>query len=201
MDVDLHGPQFPTLSSASKRERAPSPEAPDKTPRTSQDHHSSPEQYTKASFLLRAVAGTKIFNNPSKVSHALHHSPLGKYILEGETRSLGNGSALIVAVWEHMLPKVPFLLEGSFQLGDWEVHCRRAERDGDDTQYARVGPLADDADLSEIRAHFRAFDGDEVVDFAWIPAHHLPRSTTGKWLRLKVRGSLPKKVSIFQLVF
>ena len=203
MDVDMSPASFPPLPVKTKRDRTPSPskDAPDKTPRTCQDEHHTPDTYVKVSFLLRAVSGARVFNNPRKVSHALHLSDMGKYIIEGETRCLGNGSALIVAVWEHNLSKIPTLAEDTFHLGDWDVHCRRAERDCGDFHYARVGPLADDADLSEVRDHFVALDGGEVVDFTWIPAHHLPRTTTGKWIRLKVRGALPTKVSIFQLVF
>ena len=42
---------------------------------------------------------------------------MGKYIIEGETRSLGNGSALMVALWESNIPKVPGLQEDTFTLG------------------------------------------------------------------------------------
>ena len=201
MDVESSS-AFPPLSASNKRELSPERDAPDKTPRTCQNpHQPSDQEYTKASFLLRAVSGARVFNNPSKVSHALLNSAFGKYIIEGEIRSLGNGSALILAVWEHLLPKVPDLQRGTFHLGEWEVTCRRAERDCGDYQYARVGPLAAEADLVEVRDHFRTLDGGEVVELAWIPAHHPPRTTTGKWLRLKVRGTLPTKVSISQMVF
>ncbi|KAG0727382.1 hypothetical protein GWK47_004017 [Chionoecetes opilio] len=86
-------------------------------------------------------------------------------------------------------------------LGEWKVTCRRAEREGPDYHYARVGPLDDSTDITEIRRDFRSFDGGEVVEITWIPAHNLPRYTTGKWLRLKVSGTLPTKVSISQLVY
>lgn len=198
----LSNSEFPPLTH--KRERTPSPSkaTPDKAPRTCQNSLQQPDQqYIKASFLLRATNGARVFNNPSKVSHALLHSSLGKYILGGETRCLGNGSALIVAVWEHILPKVPVLRESTFQLGDWEVSCRRAESDSGNYQYARVGPLDDAADLTDIQHHFKTLDGGDVVELAWIPAHHLPRTITGKWIRLKVRGTLPSRVSIHQLVF
>ncbi|XP_045138299.1 uncharacterized protein LOC123520256 [Portunus trituberculatus] len=59
----------------------------------------------------------RLFANPAKVSCVLHDSAFGKYILEGETLSLGNGSSLIVAVWAHTLPKVPMLQSPSFTLG------------------------------------------------------------------------------------
>ena len=59
-----------------------------------------------------------MFCHPGKVSHALHSSPFSKYILGGETRSLGNGSALILAVWEHNLAKTPLLLQNKFTLGN-----------------------------------------------------------------------------------
>ncbi|KAG0720740.1 hypothetical protein GWK47_047876 [Chionoecetes opilio] len=181
--------------------QSPSQEGPDKAPRTGQDSKSPPHVYVQASYLLRATSGARVFANPSKVSHALHLSPLGKYVLEGETRSLGNGSVLIVVVWEHNIPKVPDLGQASFTLGEWEVTCRRAECDGPDYQYARVGPLDDDTDLGEVRKAFRPFDGDEVVKITWIPPCNLPRSTTGKWLCLKVRGTLPTNISISQLVY
>ncbi|KAG0717927.1 hypothetical protein GWK47_053442 [Chionoecetes opilio] len=54
------------------------------------------------------------FLSPGRISHALHTSPLGKYIIEGETRSLGNGSALVVALWESVIPKVPILQDVTF---------------------------------------------------------------------------------------
>ncbi|KAG0723739.1 hypothetical protein GWK47_042043 [Chionoecetes opilio] len=81
------------------------------------------------------------------------------------------------------------------------VTCRRAEREGPDYHYARVGPLDDSTDITEVRRDFRSFDGGEVVEITWIPAHNLPRYTTGRWLRLKVSGTLPTKVSISQLVY
>ena len=48
--------------------------------------------------MLKDTSEAKVFANLSRVSHALHQSPLVKYIIEGETRSLGNWSALIVAM-------------------------------------------------------------------------------------------------------
>ncbi|KAK8374943.1 hypothetical protein O3P69_011864 [Scylla paramamosain] len=57
-------------------------------------------------------------------------SPLKKYILEGHTRALGNGSSLVIAVWGHNIPEVPPLLQDSFIIGDWTVTCRRVERGG-----------------------------------------------------------------------
>ncbi|KAG0727549.1 hypothetical protein GWK47_034462 [Chionoecetes opilio] len=104
MNVQVDDASFPPLpSTASKRARAhsPSQEGPDKAPRTGQDSQPPPDACVQASYLLRAASGARVFANPSKVSHALHLSPLGKYVLEGETRSLGNGSAFIVVVWEH----------------------------------------------------------------------------------------------------
>ncbi|KAG0727474.1 hypothetical protein GWK47_034589 [Chionoecetes opilio] len=71
----------------------------------------------KASFLLWAVDGARVFANPAgSPMQALHTSPLSKYLLEWKSRSLGNRSALVVAVWEHNLPKVPFLQGVHFTL-------------------------------------------------------------------------------------
>ncbi|KAG0711557.1 hypothetical protein GWK47_002259 [Chionoecetes opilio] len=203
MDVQEDEASCPPLPSASKRARAPSPsqEGPDKAPRTDSDALSSQVAYVQASYLLRAASGARVFANPCRVSHALHLSTLGKYVLEGETRALGNGCALVVVIWEHNIPKVPELGQASFTLGEWEVTCRRAEREGPDYHYARVGPLDDSTDITEVRRDFRSFDGGEVVEITWIPAHNLPRYTTGRWLRLKVSGTLPTKVSISQLVY
>ena len=204
-DVDMTAVAFPPLPpSNNKRTCPPSPvkDAPgDKTPRIEQDPQLHPDQYVKVSFLLRAVSGARIFNNPGKVTHALHQSNLAKYIMGEETRSLGNGSALIIAVWDHLLPKVPQLSSSTFDLGEWPVYCRRAERECGDFQYARVGPLGDDVALSEVMDKFRAFDGERVEELAWIPAHHLPRATTGRWVRLKVRGTPPTKVAISQVIY
>ena len=47
----------------------------------------------------------------------------------------------------------------------------------------------------------KALDGSDIVDASYIPPQHLPRSTTGKGIRLKVTGTLPSKVSIDQLVY
>ena len=86
---------------SSKRGLSPDPpmDGPGKTPRTLPAQAPLPAPPATASFLLRAYDGARVFSNPSKVSQALHLSTLGKYILEGETRSLGIGSALIVALW------------------------------------------------------------------------------------------------------
>ncbi|XP_045117288.1 uncharacterized protein LOC123508006 [Portunus trituberculatus] len=137
---------------------------------------------------LRATNGTRVFSNPSKVSQALHTSTLGKYILEGETRSLGNGSALIITIGESNIFKVPELQLSTFQLGDWTVTSRRADKGGDTFRYAWVGPLADDVDLEAVRKGFNTFDGGEVVEITWLPPHCLPRTTIGRWLRLKCGG-------------
>ena len=194
---------FPPLSSTSgKHSRDPSPDqAVKKTPRTTPDPRPSAQGSTLASFLLRAATGARVFSNPKKVSQALNTSGLGKYILEGETRSLGNGSALVVGVWEHNVPKVPELGASSFDLGEWSVTCRRADWKGESFTYARVGPLADDTTVEEVQEGFRAFDGGEVLELSWIPPRHLPRTTTGKWLRLKVRGIIPTRISISQVVY
>ncbi|XP_045126269.1 uncharacterized protein LOC123513263 [Portunus trituberculatus] len=168
---------------------------------TAQDHPQAPDEYVKASFLLRGTLGGRLFANPAKVSRVLHDSAFGKYIIEGETRSLGNGSSLIVAVWAYTLPKVPMLQSPSFTLGEWPVTCRRADRESGTYHYAKVGPLADDTTLEEVRDGFRVLEGNEVVELTWLPPHSLPRFATGKWLRLKMRGSPPSKVAIDQLVF
>ena len=115
-------------------------------------------------------------------------SPLGKYVIKGKTRALGNGCALIVVIWEYNIPKVPELGQATLTLGEWMVTCHRAEREGLDYLYARVDPLDDNIDICEVQKDFQSFDGGEVVEITWIPPHNLPRSTTEKWLRLKVRG-------------
>ncbi|KAG0718117.1 hypothetical protein GWK47_053107 [Chionoecetes opilio] len=161
-----------------------------------------PDTETKVTFLLRACNGARVFSHPGRVSHALHTSPLGKYIIEGETRSLGNGSALVVALWESVIPKVPILQDVTFTLGDWQVTCRRTERAGALAQYGKVGPLSEEIkDLEEIRSTLRALDGSDIEEVSWIPPRSLPRSTMGRWIRLKVTGSLPSRVCIGQLVF
>ena len=101
----MESEDFPPITSGKRARTPPCRETPGKTPRTTQDQHPSTDHVVKASFVLRAITGAKVFANPSRVSHALHQSPLGKYIIDGETRSLGNGSALIVAVWKHNIPK------------------------------------------------------------------------------------------------
>ncbi|KAG0722516.1 hypothetical protein GWK47_005972 [Chionoecetes opilio] len=163
MDIEVDEESFPHLnpSTAGKRARAPSPsqEGPGKAPRTGPDTQPPAAECVPASFLLRAASGARVFANPSRVSHALHLSPFEKYILEGETRALGNGSALIGVVWEHNIPKVPDLGKTTFTLGEWGVTCRRAERDVPDYLYARVGPLADVTVLDEVRKAFRWWRG------------------------------------------
>ena len=52
---------------------------------------------------------------------------------------MGNDYALIVVIWEHSIPKVPELGQATLTLGEWEVTCRRAEREGSDYLYTRVG--------------------------------------------------------------
>lgn len=158
---------------------------------------------TRASFLLRAKDGARVFNNPRRVTAALHQSSVAKYILEGETRSLGDGSALIISMWEDNIVKVPELQNSTtFKLGEWTVTSRRTDRNINiNYRYAKVGPLADDTDLDEIQGSLRPLDGGEVVDISWIPPHSLPRYTRGKWLRLKVKGNLPSRVAIEQLVY
>lgn len=96
------------------------------------DGKSSPlPTHIKASFLLMATNGVKIFTNLCKAFHALHTSKVAKYILEYETCSLGNGSALIIAVREH-ISKVPRLLQGTLKLGELENTHLRADKEGDD---------------------------------------------------------------------
>ncbi|MPC61120.1 hypothetical protein E2C01_055185 [Portunus trituberculatus] len=190
--------------SPGKRGRPDTP--PDDSPKkshccTAQDHPQAPDEYVKASVLLRGTEGGRLFGNPAKVSRVLHDSAFRKYILEGETRSLGNGSSLIVAVWAHNLPKTPMLQTSSFTLGEWPVTCRRADRDSGTYHYAKVGPLADDTTLEEVRDGFCVLEGNEVVELTWLPPHSLPRFATGKWLRLKARGFLLNKVTIDQLVY
>lgn len=157
----------------------------------------------KASFLLRSSTGSKVFSNPARVSRTINASFLGKYVLEGETRTLGDGATLVIAVWEHNLPKVPQLEKTTFSLGEWPVICRRADRDGDSYNYGKVGPMGEDTDLEEARNGFRVLEGSggDIVDISWVPSRHLPRNSNGKWLRLKVRGPLPTKVLISQVVY
>ena len=52
----------------------------------------------KGPFLLHVTTEVGVFANPSSVSQAPHTSEIGKYLLEGETSLLGNGSMLIVAL-------------------------------------------------------------------------------------------------------
>ena len=163
--------------------------------------NSTPPSYSAASFMLRSTNGKRVFNNPKKVSEALLSSSFSKYILEGETRNLGNGTALIIAVHEHNVTKVPELSLPSFKLGEWEVTCRRAEKEGVSFQYGKVGPLDEESSLEEIKAALRTFDGGECTEVTWIHPRQLSRFTAGKWLRLKVRGTIPTRVGIFGLVY
>ena len=98
-----------------------------KTPRTGQEQQ---HQSQDTPVLIRATNGARVFSNPSRVSHALHASPMGKYIIEGETRSLGNGSALVVALWKSNISKVPGLQESTFTLGERQVICHRTDWKG-----------------------------------------------------------------------
>lgn len=175
-----------------KRSMPPPPPSPPSTPTG---------DYAKASFLLRSITGSNIFSNPRKVSYALMQSSWCKYLLEGETRPLGNGSTLVVAVWEHNLAKIPDLKAPTFTLGEWEVTCRRADRETENYNYARVGPLNDENTLDELWDTYRSLDGGEVLEMSWIPQRLLPRTSSGKWLRLKVRGPIPTKVTISGLVY
>lgn len=102
----------------------------------------------------------------------------------------GNWSALIVAVWGHTLPQIITLDRDTFELREWTLHYRMVERECGDFQNARIGPLAEETNLNEVRGDFRTFEDDEVGDFTWVQARHLPRTTSGGRLRLKVRGLL-----------
>ena len=193
--------------SAGKRRRPSSPDNydterdPKRTMLSPPPPPSTPsDDYTTASFLLRSTQGSRIFAIPKKVSLALMHSPLGKYLLEGETRPLGNGSVLVVAVWKHNLPRTPDLMKPTFTLGEWEVICRRADKEAEVYNYAKVGPLNDENTLDELWHDYRSLDG-EVLEMSWIPQRLLPRTSTGKWLRLKVRGPIPTRITISGLVY
>ena len=59
----------------------------------------------------------------------------------------------------------------------------------------RVGPLND-----ELWDDYRSLDR-EVLEISWIPQRLLPRTSTGKWQRLKVKGHIPTKVTISGLAF
>lgn len=83
---------------------------------------------------------------------------------------------------------MPDFSQPSFKLGEWEITCRRVERDDDRHQYAWVGPLADETKMDEIQETFRTLDGVEYVELTWIPQRLLSRTTMGRWLRLKVKG-------------
>lgn len=171
---------------------------PNITTRPPIDHTPAPN---KASYLLRSTTGLKIFANPARVNQAIRQSPLHKFLLEGETRSLGNGSALIIAVWEHNIQNIPLLKQNPFQLGEWEVTCRRAEREDNNTVYAKVGPFSEDTSIQEIMDSLTVLEGGVVEEITWIPTRHLPRNTTGKWLRLKAKDQRPTKVAISGLVY
>ncbi|MPC45822.1 hypothetical protein E2C01_039528 [Portunus trituberculatus] len=131
---------------------------------------------------LTTTIKVRVFANPSHISQALHTSNLGKYLLEGETRSLGNGSALIVTVWEHNIPKVHQMAH--LHLGVWEV-----------------APFNRDTNQNEVLGGLRPLNNGEVFEAAWIAPHCLPRYAMGKWLHLKIRGSIPTIVAILQLVY
>ena len=195
-----HREAVPVQDSAGKRGRPSSPDN-DDTKRDPENHAATVAAATTASFLLRSTQGSHIFANPKKISHALMHSPLGKYLLEGEIRPLGNGSALVVAVWEHNLPKTPDLMKSTFTLEEWEVTCRRADKEAEVYNYAKVGPLNDENTLDELWHDYRNLDGGEVLEMSWIPQLLLPRTSTNKWLRLKVRCPIPTRVTISGLVY
>ena len=110
MEVDTSSAAFPPLAAPGKRERAPSPskDASGKTPRTNQDPETPPDhQYIMASFLLRAVSGDRVFNNPSKVSHALHHSSLEKYIVGGKPVPWVTGQLSSLVCGSTLFPRSP----------------------------------------------------------------------------------------------
>lgn len=121
----------------------------------------TPPTYTRASLLLRTKTGAQI-------SHAHSSSPIEKYVLDGETRSQGNGSPPIIVVYDHNLLNVPDFSQPTFKLGEWKVTCRRTERNDDRPQYARVVPLADETKMNEIQETFQTLDGGENVELTWI---------------------------------
>ena len=143
--MDLASPlTYPTTTT--KPGLASSPRTDHKSLRTKLDNHQNLEE-VRASYLLRAVNGVRVFANPSSVTQALHTST--QYLLEGGTRSLGNGLAHVVTVWEH-ISKVLLFLQTHFRFGDWEEICRGAEMDVDTFNYDKVGPLDSDTDLQEV---------------------------------------------------
>ncbi|KAG0726052.1 hypothetical protein GWK47_037362 [Chionoecetes opilio] len=91
--------------------------------------------------------------------------------------------------------------QASFTLGEWEVTCRRAEREALTTISPGWGPWM--TQLTSLRSGgtFDPFDGGEVGRDHLDPGPQSAKYTPGKWLRLKVVGPFPQKVSISQLVY
>lgn len=158
--MDTSGISKPGLQSPSREAR--------KTLRTDQKQQPQ-DSLAMASFLLRPPMVQGSLPTPRRVSQALHNSPLGKYILEGKTRSLGNGSVLVVVVWEQNLHKLPPLQESPVTLGEWQATGRRAEREGDKALYTKVGPMAENTNIDKIRSTLRSLDESDI-EISLIPA-------------------------------
>ena len=88
---------------------------------------------------------------------------------------------------------MPDLEKPTFSQGEWVITCRGTNQYVEDFKYAKVRFLADDADIDEIRADCKTFGTDMVVEINQIPPRYFPRTTTVKWIRLKVRRPVPTK--------
>ncbi|KAG0719058.1 hypothetical protein GWK47_051277 [Chionoecetes opilio] len=94
-----------------------------------------------------------VFSLTRPVSHALHTSPLGKNIIEGETRSLGNGSALVVALWESVFPQGAHPTGRHLHPRGLASSCPPYREGRCPGAYGKVGPLSEEIkDLEEIRS-------------------------------------------------
>ena len=56
--------------------------------------------------------------------------------------------------------------EFTFTLGEWEIFGRRADKEAEFYNYARVGFLNDENILDELRDDYKSLDGGEVLEMS-----------------------------------
>ncbi|KAG0720212.1 hypothetical protein GWK47_048948 [Chionoecetes opilio] len=193
MDVD---PEFPALSN--KRGPPSPPREARKAPRSTQEQQQQPPRAAAAAPGPAAAApgpfsaapgSTAAAPGAAAIPRTTKLSPLGMYIIEGETRSLGNGSALVVALWERGHPQgAPPTERHLHPRGLAGFLAAVREGPGALAQFWKVGPLSEKLRiLRRSPSTLRAWTARDIEEVSWIPPS-LPRSTTGRWIRLRGTG-------------
>ena len=145
---------------------------------------------------IRTLNNSRIFNNPRKLDEMINSWSFKNYTIP-ETRSVpGNGSCFIIQMNMNALIEKVILKGNSFLLNEHRVVARVLDNPEEEVNYFRFGPISTSYTIEELKEDLRLDNNSKVVNISWIGTINERSNDYGKYLKVKVHGSLPNIIKV-----